>query len=74
MSLAIDNEMPIVVFDMTQPGNIVRAVHGEPSDHLRSGRNLNVYVSPSGLIVQDSAAPGMTRLRASSVVRPTFRS
>ncbi len=30
VSLAMDNEMPIVVFDMTQPGNIVRAVRGEP--------------------------------------------
>ncbi len=29
VSLAMDNEMPIVVFDMTQPGNIVRAVRGE---------------------------------------------
>jgi len=30
VSLAMDNEMPIVVFDMTQPGNILRAVRGEP--------------------------------------------
>jgi uridylate kinase len=30
VSLAMDNEMPIVVFDMTQPGNILRAVLGEP--------------------------------------------
>lgn len=30
VSLAMDNQMPIVVFDMTQPGNIVRAVRGEP--------------------------------------------
>jgi len=30
VSLAMDNEMPIVVFDMSQPGNIVRAVRGEP--------------------------------------------
>jgi uridylate kinase len=29
VSLAMDNEMPIVVFDMTQPGNILRAVRGE---------------------------------------------
>ena len=29
VSLAMDNEMPIVVFDMTQAGNIVRAVRGE---------------------------------------------
>ena len=29
VSLAMDNEMPIVVFDMTVPGNIVRAVRGE---------------------------------------------
>jgi uridylate kinase len=25
----MDNQMPIVVFDMTQPGNILRAVRGE---------------------------------------------
>ena len=30
VSLAMDNEMPIVVFDMSRPGNIVRAVRGEP--------------------------------------------
>src|SRR3970282_540908 len=30
VSLAMDNEMPIVVFDMTVAGNIVRAVQGEP--------------------------------------------
>ena len=29
VSLAMDNEMPIVVFDMNQPGNIVRAIRGE---------------------------------------------
>jgi uridylate kinase len=29
VSLAMDNEMPIVVFDMTRPGNIVRAVRGD---------------------------------------------
>ncbi|MDP9467199.1 MAG: UMP kinase [Chloroflexota bacterium] len=29
VTLAMDNEMPIVVFDMTQPGNILRAVRGE---------------------------------------------
>ena len=29
VSLAMDNEMPIVVFDMTRPGNILRAVRGE---------------------------------------------
>jgi uridylate kinase len=29
VSLAMDNEMPIVVFDMTVPGNIARAVRGE---------------------------------------------
>ncbi len=29
VSLAMDNGMPIVVFDMTQPGNITRALTGE---------------------------------------------
>jgi uridylate kinase len=37
VSLAMDNEMPIVVFDMTQPGNIVRAVRGEQIGTLISG-------------------------------------
>jgi uridylate kinase len=29
ISLARDNDLPIFVFDMTKPGNIVRAVMGE---------------------------------------------
>ena len=29
VSLAMDNQMPIVVFDMTQPGNLLRAMQGE---------------------------------------------
>ena len=37
VSLAMDNEMPIVVFDMTQPGNIVRAVRGEAIGTLIGG-------------------------------------
>jgi len=37
VSLAMDNEMPIVVFDMTQSGNIVRAVRGEQIGTLVSG-------------------------------------
>jgi uridylate kinase len=37
VSLAMDNEMPIVVFDMTLPGNIVRAVSGEPIGTLIGG-------------------------------------
>jgi uridylate kinase len=37
VSLAMDNEMPIVVFDMTVPGNIVRAVRGERIGTLISG-------------------------------------
>ena len=36
VSLAMDNEMPIVVFDMTIPGNIARAVRGEPIGTLIS--------------------------------------
>ena len=38
VSLAMDNEMPIVVFDMTESGNIVRAVRGEEIGTLISGR------------------------------------
>ncbi len=37
VSLAMDNEMPIVVFDMTQSGNIVRAVQGEEIGTLIAG-------------------------------------
>ncbi len=37
VSLAMDNEMPIVVFDMTQSGNIVRAVRGEEIGTLIAG-------------------------------------
>jgi uridylate kinase len=37
VSLAMDNEMPIVVFDMTSPGNIARAVRGERIGTLISG-------------------------------------
>ncbi len=37
VSLAMDNEMPIVVFDMTREGNIVRAVRGERIGTLIAG-------------------------------------
>jgi uridylate kinase len=37
VSLAMDNEMPIVVFDMTEPGNIARAVRGERIGTLIAG-------------------------------------
>jgi uridylate kinase len=37
VSLAMDNQMPIVVFDMTVPGNITRAVGGERIGTLISG-------------------------------------
>jgi uridylate kinase len=37
VSLAMDNELPIVVFDMTEVGNIVRAVRGERIGTLISG-------------------------------------
>ena len=37
VSLAMDNEMPIVVFDMTVAGNVVRAVRGEPIGTLSAG-------------------------------------
>jgi uridylate kinase len=35
----MDNEMPIVVFDMTEPGNIARAVRGEQIGTLISGED-----------------------------------
>jgi uridylate kinase len=37
VSLAMDNEMPIVVFDMTEAGNIARAIRGERIGTLISG-------------------------------------
>jgi uridylate kinase len=37
VSLAMDNEMPIVVFDMTVPGNIARAVRGDSIGTLIAG-------------------------------------
>jgi uridylate kinase len=37
VSLAMDNEMPIVVFDMTVPGNIARAVRGDRIGTLIAG-------------------------------------
>jgi uridylate kinase len=37
VSLAMDNAMPIVVFDMTVPGNIARAMRGEQIGTLISG-------------------------------------
>jgi len=30
LSLCRDNDMPIIVFDVNTPGNLLRAVHGEP--------------------------------------------
>ena len=39
VSLAMDNEMPIVVFDMTVPGNIARAVRGERIGTLMEERS-----------------------------------
>ena len=41
VSLAMDNEMPIVVFDMTEPGNIGRAVRGERIGTLISGEGMS---------------------------------
>jgi len=37
VSLAMDNDMPIVVFDMTVPGNIARAVRGDRIGTLIAG-------------------------------------
>jgi uridylate kinase len=37
ISLCMDNRMPILVFDMMRPGNIVRAVSGEPIGTIIGG-------------------------------------
>jgi uridylate kinase len=38
ISLAMDHELPIVVFNLTVPGNIARVVKGEPIGSLIGGR------------------------------------
>ncbi len=38
LSLCMDNGTPIIVFDLNTPGNIVRAVHGEPIGTIVSAR------------------------------------
>ena len=37
ISLCMDNKLPIVVFDLTTPGNIARIVRGEPVGSIVSG-------------------------------------
>lgn len=39
ISLAMDHELPIVVFDLTVPGNIARAVKGEPIGSVIGGKS-----------------------------------
>jgi uridylate kinase len=39
ISLAMDHELPIVVFDLTVSGNIARAVKGEPIGSLIGGKD-----------------------------------
>jgi uridylate kinase len=34
----MDNALPIIVFDVTQPGNIIRALVGEPIGTLVSSQ------------------------------------
>jgi len=36
----MDNEMPIVVFDMTRSGNILRAIRGESIGTLIAGEGI----------------------------------
>jgi uridylate kinase len=38
ITFCMDNELPIIVFDVTQPGNIIRALVGEPIGTLVSSR------------------------------------
>ncbi|MGA0242135.1 MAG: uridine monophosphate kinase, partial [Candidatus Marinamargulisbacteria bacterium] len=38
VSLSKDNEIPIVVFDMNQPGNLVRALEGEAIGTIIGGK------------------------------------
>ena len=37
ISLCMDNKLPIVVFDLNRPGNIVRIVNGEAVGSVVSG-------------------------------------
>ena len=39
-ALCMDNDMSIVIFDVTKPGNIVRAVAGEPIGTLVEGKSV----------------------------------
>ena len=38
ITFCMDNELPIIVFDVTKPGNIHRALVGEPIGTLVSSR------------------------------------
>jgi uridylate kinase len=37
ISLCMDNKLPIVVFDLSQPGNIRRIINGEPVGSMVTG-------------------------------------
>jgi uridylate kinase len=37
VSLCMENDLPIVVFDLNEPNNIVRVARGEPVGTLISG-------------------------------------
>ena len=43
VSLSKDNDIPIVVFDMNQPGNLVRILKGDPIGTVIGGKQ-NVSV------------------------------
>lgn len=38
-ALARDSDLPLRVFDMSQPGELLRILHGEPIGTLVRGRN-----------------------------------
>ena len=37
ISLCMDNKLPIVVFDLSRPGNIRRIINGEPVGSMVTG-------------------------------------
>jgi uridylate kinase len=39
ISLAMDNAMPIIVFNLTKPGNMKRVVMGEPVGTIVEGED-----------------------------------
>ena len=53
LTLCMDNEIPIIVFDMNEPGNIRRVVHGRADRH--AGRRGRASARPSSNASEETA-------------------